>query len=129
MPLRSLLVFLALTLLPPPAFPQDKDEVEDKRSEQGFVVRKGSYVAIPDDMKMERVAKNVIKPESTEAYLGRKLESLEKMLEEKLAGLDSKWDERFAKIEERLKQIDKKYGKETKRSPLLKEGLPYKEPP
>lgn len=102
-----LLVFVALTTFPPSTFSQDKDKVEGERSDQGFVVGKGSYVSIPDDMEMKRVAKNVIKPEPDAEYVSRKLESLEKTLGEQLTTLDTRWEERFKKIEEKLEQIVK----------------------
>lgn len=102
-----LFIFIAWMTFTPSVFPHDEETVEGERSEYGFIVGKGSYVAIPGDMEMKRVAKNVIKPEPDAEYVSRKLDLLEKTLGEQLATLDTRWEERFKKIEEQLTRIEK----------------------
>lgn len=69
-----------------------EENVEGARTAEGFVVKKGAYVAIPDDMQMKRVGKNVIKPEEEEFYVARKIEALQDQLSETERKLQQRLD-------------------------------------
>jgi hypothetical protein len=102
-PAQTLLLIGFFCLCLPSSMQAEEDEnVSLERTEEGFVVKKGAYVDIPEDMKLQRVASNVIKPEPNEQYLARKFEKLEQSLTAQLDGVETNLEERLEKISAQL---------------------------
>lgn len=74
------------------------ETVEGDRTEKGFVVKKGAYVDIPEDLEMKRVAKNVITPEGLDAYMARQFRALRDQLD----AIEERLMQRLSAIEKKL---------------------------
>ncbi len=67
------------------AFGEDR---ESQRNEKGYLVTQDNYLNIPSDMKVRKVANNVITPEPDTDYLARKIEEQNHRLDAMQARLD-----------------------------------------
>ena len=67
---------------------------EPRRTEQGYEVTKDNFLNIPSDMKVHKVAGNVITSEPDIDYLARKLEEQ---------------NQRIAQLEARIQELEKRF--------------------
>lgn len=88
MPILILILFFFAS----PAFAEESSSPSPSPSPQGRQVAHNVFLQIPDDMKVEKVANNVITTEPDIEFLARKMEEQNKRLEAieaRLAALDS----------------------------------------
>jgi hypothetical protein len=71
----------------------DDQNVQGERTEKGYVVSKDNYAAVPSDLRIKKVANNVITPESQEDYTNRKFEELSARLDLQQTQLESQSDQ------------------------------------
>ena len=79
-----MLFFIALVLFFIPSFTVFSQEPspspDPRRTDMGYEVSQNNYLNIPSDMKVQKVANNVITAESDTDYLARKLQEQNEVL-------------------------------------------------
>ena len=76
------------------------EEKEGLRDEKGYLVTQDNYLNIPSDLKVRKVANNVITPEPDTDYLARRLDDQDRRL--------SAMQARLEEMEKRMNKIESK---------------------
>lgn len=105
---KRLLVLLVCFLLSSLPGMLRAEEVEGGRTEKGYVIKKGSYVSLPEGARMKRIAGNVIAPEPIDEYAARQFDLLKRRLTASQQATERQLRELEARLTERLDQIEKK---------------------
>ena len=72
-------------------------EPSGKRTDQGYEISQDVYANVPSDMRIKKIANNVITPEADTDYLARKLSNFE-----------NEWNAFKADTQARISELEKK---------------------